>query len=964
MDEIPGYLISVHLLFKNKLSVMVLGLYAGVSISTWFSQAADINSMISKAVNASSFVVLSGNFNENESNKSASFKFCLGLSLVNTFNKHSLAKAFIWSNSKVVEKVIDFILVSGNLAFAMTSHFVDDVSGSDMFEEAKVNGNLNTMWKLLEKAIVQAADTVFSMIWYNHLVVDNELVIESNEVKLKVDKIIEGWTRKRSVLPKIPDLWAQQYMPLNYVDDNAFSGVIVEISIKKLFLVVNNLLNDKTARSIALVETALLKDTLTQFPIFAIGLVVKNALEKNKELWFVAKSGRIEASKGKTSFLAAGAFVDNTIWGLSKPSLAQAHKNIRFFSNIVLRKAITDKQFCYLVLAVLQPIINYHTQFSFITLGVCCKAKAGLLRDFSSEVLHYSSLYGLKPFKQVQSEGKLVLLISFSNGYGIFEHLFNYRILDLQVLKWFSLNFLQFPVRLHVSSVNNFLAGVPSNFLMSGILDQFLYYKFVFLLKCFGVAFGNRIFDKKRKVMDWKLFRYWKQLDPRSLVLYWFSLMSDFMNNYIFLGIGAATATKENVLSILDSDRFFEVYDSLLEMWSNCIKVYIDGFLRCASSVGVVGRAATYFPAADMGIGVRVTGLLFSTLAELQAVVLVLECVSFSCSVVLYSDSQSVIDVCISEAFSTTSDFHNQCWVKRLQIANLLKNKNISIKWVKVKEHSDVLCNIRADVLANETTSLFFFCQKLPYLAMFIILLGTYTDQYAVPIGRLVQIWDVTATIWHPNSHMLFEFTSRKSANLHMYLMKAVYRWLPVAVKKKLYSRGYPGVLCLLCSKVEFFDHVFTCSGNSGLYENILVEAADKWMSMSGLSSSSLSAILLLLSSCSSDVSLYIAVCQDFGMKDWFAKAILVEFIRFMVKLQHTQIWTVRTKHKADMKKADLVGDNSVIFGLFSSVVSMLLAGVVHMFGVIKSFAIKFGRCKLCYFFSGLSGNAFVTIGV
>ncbi|KAG9304774.1 hypothetical protein G9A89_016804 [Geosiphon pyriformis] len=176
------------------------------------------------------------------------------------------------------------------------------------------------------------------------------------------------------------------------------------------------------------------------------------------------------------------------------------------------------------------------------------------------------------------------------------------------------------------------------------------------------------------------------------------------MNNSVSLGVGTATTTKEDVLSILDSDRFSEVHDSLLEVWSNCIEVYINGSLKCAGTVKAVGGTTTYFPAANVDIGVKVAGLLFFTLTELQAVMLALECVSSSCSVVLYSDSQSAIDACISETSSTKSDFHNQYWIERLQIVNFLKNKNISIKWVKIKRHSDILGNIRADTLANETT--------------------------------------------------------------------------------------------------------------------------------------------------------------------------------------------------------------------------------------------------------------------
>ncbi|KAG9302787.1 hypothetical protein G9A89_009564 [Geosiphon pyriformis] len=72
--------------------------------------------------------------------------------------------------------------------------------------------------------------------------------------------------------------------------------------------------------------------------------------------------------------------------------------------------------------------------------------------------------------------------------------------------------------------------------------------------------------------------------------------------------------------------------------------------------------------------------------------------------------------------------------------------------------------------------------------------------------------WVITSRVWHPNSHMLTKFTSRKSATLYMYIMKAVHHRLPVAVCKRLYNKKYSGVLCLLCSEVELPDHVFTCA--------------------------------------------------------------------------------------------------------------------------------------------------------
>ncbi|KAG9284931.1 hypothetical protein G9A89_006309 [Geosiphon pyriformis] len=58
---------------------------------------------------------------------------------------------------------------------------------------------------------------------------------------------------------------------------------------------------------------------------------------------------------------------------LFKPSVAKTYSDIRFFVNVVLRKAITDKQYLYLVSAILQSIISYQTQFNYVSSGVYYK---------------------------------------------------------------------------------------------------------------------------------------------------------------------------------------------------------------------------------------------------------------------------------------------------------------------------------------------------------------------------------------------------------------------------------------------------------------------------------------------------------------------------------------------------------------------------------------------------------------
>ncbi|KAG9289479.1 hypothetical protein G9A89_008040 [Geosiphon pyriformis] len=132
IEEVPGHFISIRLLFKDKLLVAILGLYAGAFAETRFSQFSVINFFIAKAVNSFTFVVLGEDFNKNGSRKSASFKFCSDLGLVNAFNGHLLVKASTWGNSKSAMKVIDYIFVSKSLLSAVASHKV--ISVSDFFD--------------------------------------------------------------------------------------------------------------------------------------------------------------------------------------------------------------------------------------------------------------------------------------------------------------------------------------------------------------------------------------------------------------------------------------------------------------------------------------------------------------------------------------------------------------------------------------------------------------------------------------------------------------------------------------------------------------------------------------------------------------------------------------------------------------------------------------------------------------
>ncbi|KAG9302408.1 hypothetical protein G9A89_011458 [Geosiphon pyriformis] len=98
-------------------------------------------------------------------------------------------------------------------------------------------------------------------------------------------------------------------------------------------------------------------------------------------------------------------------------------------------------------------------------------------------------------------------------------------------------------------------------------------------------------------------------------------------------------------------------------------------------------KVAAYFFVLDLSIGIGISELVSSTMAEF--------------SVVVYLDSQAALDVCVAELTLTSPDFCNYCWMKWCSIVNFIKKKRLDVFWCKIKKHLGVLDNEHADVLAG-----------------------------------------------------------------------------------------------------------------------------------------------------------------------------------------------------------------------------------------------------------------------
>ncbi|KAG9298077.1 hypothetical protein G9A89_018160 [Geosiphon pyriformis] len=179
--------------------------------------------------------------------------------------------------------------------------------------------------------------------------------------------------------------------------------------------------------------------------------------------------------------------------------------------------------------------------------------------------------------------------------------------------------------------------------------------------------------------------------------------------------------------------------------------------------------------------------------------------------------------------------------------------------------------------------------------------------------------WHCFLFVWHLDLHMASGFT--------------------MAVRKHLYNRHYPSVLCLHCSKVEV-----------------------SWSAISGLSISS-SDVLQLLSTCVSDVSVSMALFKGFVFNGWYYEAIsfcsdpklacsrVVEFVWSLGTAFKTDVWLVCVKYHAFIEKNGRILSDRSIHILISGLGSRFSAGIVRLLGVAEAIGVHFGFRKQCVFF-------------
>ncbi|KAG9300267.1 hypothetical protein G9A89_011340 [Geosiphon pyriformis] len=155
------------------------------------------------------------------------------------------------------------------------------------------------------------------------------------------------------------------------------------------------------------------------------------------------------------------------------------------------------------------------------------------------------------------------------------------------------------------------------------------------------------------------------------------------------------------LFNFYESDNFVVAHGRLSQIDIDSLSVYTDGSLKYLGTADCRAGTAVFFEDIDLGLGVSVQGLVSSTLAELQAIVLALECMPAACSVNLFSDSQVALDTCRSELNLMCPNFHNQYWVECRHIQNVIHSKNLRVSWHKVKGHSSISENNHTDSITD-----------------------------------------------------------------------------------------------------------------------------------------------------------------------------------------------------------------------------------------------------------------------
>ncbi|KAG9285361.1 hypothetical protein G9A89_010836 [Geosiphon pyriformis] len=473
--------------------------------------------------------------------------------------------------------------------------------------------------------------------------------------------------------------------------------------------------------------------------------------------------------------------------------------------------------------------------------------------------------------------------------------------------------------RVKVNPSDNFLAGMIHIF--SGC-DLFLGSFLASVFHYWGGTPMSLVFGEPNYFKYVSFLRqYKKQLDSHGPVSVWFELSVHFLGGETSPSVCSLPLDVSS--DVLWSHDFGVIGVNLLHVNAARLFVYTDKSLSSLRTPSMMADTAVFFENINLGLGVGVSGLVSSTMIELQTIALALECILFFCSVDLFSDSQAALDTCKSESVLAYLNFRNWCWVKYHHIVNVICRKNLDVNWIKVKSHSDVSGNKHANAL---TRAAVFSNRCLPYIVNKQFLQA---DDMTISGNSCLHAdidWSRSLLVWHPDFYLAAGFTSTCTAGFCSYFIKTLHHHLPVVC--------YPSVVYLFCGNVEVSDHVFSCSFDAAGHAHLIEAYASYHESVSVFKNSKVAA---------QNITFFVH--------------------KFCLAFQN-DIWLVHNKHQTIMEKGGLILPDGSVSVLVSGLLVVLSAGVVRLLGITNAFGVSFGFYKSCLFFLGIGNLISVYIGV
>ncbi|KAG9296887.1 hypothetical protein G9A89_006842 [Geosiphon pyriformis] len=331
----------------------------------------------------------------------------------------------------------------------------------------------------------------------------------------------------------------------------------------------------------------------------------------------------------------------------------------------------------------------------------------------------------------------------------------------------------------------------------------------------------------------------------------------------------------------------------------------MNGSLSNLGSVNMKAGAAVFFEDIGMSLGVEVSGLMSSTLTELQAIALALEYVPSSCSINLFLNSQAALDACKLELNLVHPDFRNWCWIE---------HRHINLPYSINK------CYLRVDGAA---------------------------------------ISEIGSGLWVVVDSLHADIDWIKSSL--MYFMKTLHFRLSVAMHKWLYNKSYFSVMCLFCGNVEVSDHVFFCLFDADNCACLLNSHVSAWELLFTCSSD----VLVSTTLYKGFVFKNWFHKSVFVFKN--SKVVSQNIVVFVYEFSHAfweDIWLVYAKHYAFIEKNGLILHNGSVPISISGLFSVLSADMIGLLGITETIGIGFSFHKSCLFFSDIGNKVSVHIDV